>query len=156
MKLSERLTKVCEEKARLEIENQRLTGECINWQRACEQKQLLFNKMFDMWAKADTEVNELRDKVRELRLYCNTAKSLFERCGAFIANNRKMLSVSDYLVKELKLNQIKRNVIDKAPTNKSTEESEDDNIIDLFNQSAEHLKPFSIINHHSEQNRKEG
>lgn len=134
--LSERLIIVYEEKTKLECENQVLRKECIAYQKAIEQKKYEFTKLFELWDKTDATRNELRDKYSELTAYCHLAKLLFERCGAFIVKNKEMLSVSDYLIEELGLNNLVVDDVKDEPSEvPKKSDIPDDDIVDMFKQS---------------------
>lgn len=130
MTLSERLMKITEEKAKLECENQKLRENCIAWQKAYNDKDASFKRIYEEWNKADTKNTELWRKNLELRGWQHLTELLFERCGAFIANNRESLGVNDYLIDKLRLAST------AIESQQPKAEIKDDDILDLFKRSS--------------------
>lgn len=119
MKLSERLMKLAEEKARLECENMRLREDCLKWEAAYENchKREEENRI---------RATDLYLENMDLRDYNRMAKHVFKKCGIYIVDNNDFFAIPDTFIKELNLECC--NTIHK--------EVESNNILDLFKQSS--------------------
>lgn len=134
--LADRLIRVCEEKTKLEFENQKLRENCIVWQKAYQGKADFLIRILGDFEKIDNERSKIRDENSELKSYNHLAKLCFERCGMFIVENCTELGINDYLINELGLNNI-ANVTEENMNPKVS--SNNDDILSLFKQSSNHI-----------------
>lgn len=131
--LADRLIRVCEEKAKLECENQKLMNSGIALKQSNERLLKILNELIDDKSRIFNERHDLFMENLDLRSYNSSAKLCFEHCGAYIVNNSRELGISDFIIKDLGLiNVITGNVHPK-------ESSNNDDILSLFKQSSNHI-----------------
>lgn len=132
MKLSEQLMKICEEKAKIECENQKLIENCVEWQKACELRNKCINDLLEDKKKIAAERQQDMMENIELRAYVNAAKRIFDKCGKYIYTYRNEFSISNYDLESLELHCFGVKECEEQP---AKEISYDDDILDLFKQS---------------------
>lgn len=135
--LAERLIRVCEEKVKLECDNQKLRENCIAWQNAYQGKANFLMKVLRDLEKSDKEKSEIRDENFDLKKYNHLAKLCFERCGAFIVQNSRALEINDYLIKELGLDIYITDAQEECVDRNESPDSDD--ILSLFKQSSNQI-----------------
>lgn len=132
--LSERLIRVCEEKTKLECENQRLKNICVEWQKACELRDKCINDILeDKRAISDERHQTVMENI-ELEEYVRAAKSVFKQCEKYIYTHRNEFAISNYDIEKLGLHGLGMEECKEQPTGNI---SNGDDILELFKQSSQ-------------------
>lgn len=131
--LADRLIRVCEEKTKLEFENQRLIENCVAWKQSNDRLLKTLNELVDDKCRVSKERHDLFMENIDLRGYNCSAKICFEHCGAYIVSNSRGLGISDFIIRDLGLISI-------ATGDMSLKESpNNDDILSLFKQSSNQI-----------------
>lgn len=131
--LAERLIRLCEEKATIDIENRKLRENYVALKLSNDRLLKALNKLNDDNCRIFKERHDLFMENIDLKAYNSLAKICFEHCGTYIVSNSRELGISDFIIRDLGL-------INVITGNKSPKESPNNNdILSLFKQSSNQI-----------------